>query len=77
MSLRIQKSWAQLGNPTQAGTHAVRGVGKIVNLAEDHIAQAAAHGGKVMVVLGHADAPGMVPHWSIIELRPQAADNSA
>jgi hypothetical protein len=70
MSLRIQKSWAQLGSPKQAGPHSVRGVGKIVNLSETHISEAAALDGNANVVLTHADAPGMVPHWEILEIRP-------
>ena len=69
MSLRIQKSWAQLGSPQQPGTHSVRGVGKIVNLTQEHIETAARFAGSAVVVLGHADAPGMVPHWEIIEIR--------
>lgn len=70
MSLRIQKSWAQLGEPKEPGTHAVRGVGKIVNLTQEHIETAAQHEGNAIVVLGHHDTSSMVPHWEIIEVRP-------
>lgn len=69
MSLRIQKSWAQLGNPHEPGTHSVRGVGKIVNLTQEHIETAAKHQGNVMVVLGHAESSGMTPQWEVLEIR--------
>ena len=69
MSLRIQKSWAQLGNPQQPCTHTVRGVGKIVNLTAEHIETAAKFNGNATVVLGHAESTGMTPHWEIIEIR--------
>ena len=69
MSLRIQKSWTQLGSPKEPGTHSVRGVGKIVNLTQEHIDAAAEHAGKAMVVLGHHESSSMVPHWEIIEVR--------
>lgn len=69
MSLRIQKSWAQLGHPKEPGTHSVRGVGKIVNLTQEHIEAAAQHEGNAMVVLGHYESTSMVPHWEVIEVR--------
>ena len=69
MSLRIQKSWAQLGNPQQPGTHSVRGVGKIVNLTQQHIEIAAKYEGNATVVLGHAETSGMTPNWEVLEIR--------
>lgn len=69
MALRIQKSWAQLGFPKEPGTHAVRGVGKIVNLTQEHIETAEKHEGNAIVVLGHHETSGMTPHWDIIEVR--------
>jgi hypothetical protein len=69
MSLRIQKSWTQLGSPAQPGAHNVRGVGKIVNLTQEHIETAARYGGNAVVVLGHHETSSMTPHWEIIEIR--------
>jgi hypothetical protein len=69
MSLRIQKSWAQLGNPTQPGTHSVRGVGKIINLTAEHIQAATQHNGNAIVVLGNVESSGMTPQWEILEIR--------
>ena len=69
MALRIQKSWAQLGNPQEPGTHSVRGVGKIINLTPEHIETAAKFDGNAIVVLGHAETSGMTPEWEIVEIR--------
>lgn len=69
MSLRIQKSWTQLGCPTQPGSHNVRGVGKIVNITPEHIETATQLGTDAVVVLGHYETESMTPHWEIIEIR--------
>ncbi len=69
MSLRIQKSWAQLGNPQEAGTHSVRGVGKIVNLTQEHLETVAKYQGNAIIVLGHVESSGMTPEWEVLEIR--------
>ena len=69
MSLRIQKSWAQLGHPKKPGAHMVRGVGKIINLTQEHIETAAKFHDHAIVVLAHAESNGLVPNWEIIEMR--------
>jgi hypothetical protein len=66
MSLRIQKSWIQLGNPQQPGTHSAPGVGKIIGLTQEHIDAAARLGGNPTVVLANSDSSGMVPQWEIV-----------
>jgi hypothetical protein len=68
MSLRIQKSWTQLGNPQQSGTHSAPGVGKIIGLTPEHIDTAARLGGNPTVVLAHSEASGMVPQWEIVSI---------
>ena len=68
MSLRIQKSWAQLGNPQQPGTHSAPSVGKIVGLTPEHIEEAARLGGNPTVVLAHSEASGMVAQWEIVSI---------
>ncbi len=68
MSLRIQKSWIQLGNPQQPGTHSAPGVGKIIGLTPEHIEAAARLGGNPTVVLAHSEASGMVPQWEIVSI---------
>jgi hypothetical protein len=69
MAIRIQKKWSQLGSPQNAGAHNARGVGKIVDVTEEHLAQAQQIGDDAIVVLGHVDAAGMTPHWEIVEIR--------
>ena len=72
MSLRIQKSWTQLGSPTQVGTHAAPGVGKIVGITQEHLEEVARLDGKVVVVLTHHEASGMIPHWEIVSIAAQS-----
>lgn len=69
MAIRIQKKWSQLGSPQSAGTHVARGVGKIVDVTDEHVAQAQQIGEDATVVLGHVEAGGMTPHWKIVEIK--------
>lgn len=69
MAIRIQKKWSQLGSPQSAGTHVARGVGKIVDVTDEHVAQAQQIEGDAMVVLGHVEAASMTSHWKIVEIK--------
>jgi hypothetical protein len=68
MSLRIQKSWSQLGKPQQPGTYSAPGVGTILGLTQEHIDEVERLGGNVVVVLAHSESSGMVPEWEIISI---------
>jgi len=67
MSLRLQKRWSQLGSPQIPGTHNARGIGKIVDITAEQIAQAQQLG-DALVVLSHHETPGMTACWEIVQI---------
>lgn len=71
MSLRVQKSWQQIGSPEQPGNHKAPGLGQIVGITEEHLARAAELGGNPIVVLGHHESSGFVAKWEILEMRAE------
>ena len=69
MSLRVQKSWAQLGNPTAPGDHDVPGLGTIVGVTAPQLQQARSLGDRAWAVLAHLDSDGFDAEWEIVEIR--------
>ena len=69
MSLRVQKSWAQLGSPAVPGDHDVPGLGTVMGITAAQVEQARSLGDRAWVVLAHLDSDGFDAEWEIVEIR--------
>jgi hypothetical protein len=65
MSLSIRKSWTELGNPQQPGSHNVRDLGKILDITQDHLDAVSMLGGNPIVLLNYVETESIVARWEI------------
>ena len=71
VSLRIQRSWAQIGAPAQSGDHEVPGLGTVIGITPEQVEQAQSLGDRAWVVLAHLETDGFEAEWEIVEIRAQ------